>query len=52
MYTEEEEAVAAAAAEAAIEERLERQMERDARRVLLDDLQGGWSAQPGVLDDF
>ena len=40
MLTEE---AAAAAAEFAIEERLERRMEREARHVLFDDLQRGWS---------
>ena len=37
------EEAAAAAVESAIEERLERRMEREARQVLFDDLQQGWS---------
>ena len=41
--TEEAEEAAAAAVELAIEERLERRTEREARHVLFDDLQRGWS---------
>ena len=40
---EEAEEAAAAAVELAIEERLERRTEREARHVLFDDLQRGWS---------
>ena len=41
--TEEAEEAAAAAVELAIEERLERRTDREARHVLFDDLQRGWS---------